>query len=51
MFPFKRENGGHGEYMVIAVFFENLSVWGRRGKGFKNILIHLAVSGGSSLQC
>ena len=46
MFPFKREKGGHGEYMVIAVFFENLSVWGRRGKGFKNILIHLAVSGG-----
>lgn len=46
MFPFKREKGGHGEYKVTAVFFENLSVWGRRGKGFKNILNHLAVSGG-----
>ena len=28
MFPFKREKGGHGEYMVTAVFFETLAVWG-----------------------
>lgn len=46
MFPFKREKGGHGEYMVTAVFFETLAVSGGRGKDLKHMLIHLAVSGG-----
>ena len=45
MFRFKREKGGHGEYMVTAVFFETLAVWGG-GKGLKHTFIHLAVPGG-----
>lgn len=48
MFSFKREKGGHGEYMVTAVFSETLVVSGAgRGKGLKHMLIHLAVSGGA----